>query len=419
MTPLDIFRRRGKLSRDIASEVSVENIHQAMRDIGPTLPATPLVRSTGFSDFLLKDVYIKWDNKFTTGSFKERGALNFLLKLDADKRAKGVCAASAGNHALALSYHSSRLGVPCTIVMPKNAPLVKVETTSRYGAKVILEGDNFDQSYQLAKDLAKSDRLTFVPGFDHPDIVAGQGTCGLEILEQCSDFDSCIVAIGGGGLAAGVSLAIKSVRPDVFVMGVQSTWAEKELASQGHKLAPGTIADGIAVKKLGELPKRIIEQYVDELIQIDEDQIAAAVVKLLELEKVVVEGAGATGMAALMSGALPAQYKKPVVIVCGSNIDMNVLSRLIEREQRRKGRLFRLRVAVPDRPGSLAFCTSVIAGLSGNIIETSHDRHFSRSPGSVDVTFLVEVRNPEHKTTLFSTLTREGLAPSEVYATRD
>lgn len=406
-----MFRLFKRSSVDASRIPTFSDVVDAQENIRSILPVTPLTHSFGLSELTGREVLCKWDNRFPTGSFKERGAANFLYLLSRSTRTSGVCTASAGNHALAVSRHAKLLGLPCTIVMPKYAPLVKVEMTQRNGAKVLLEAMNFEDAYQRAQSLAKQEHLTFIPGFDHPWIVSGQGTCGLEILDQDAQFDSVLVSVGGGGLAAGVALAIKEKRPDVFIMGVQSDWITKRhhLPKNSDFLVRGTIADGIAVKNIGHVPQQILDSCVDVLTSVSDDEIAHAVVRCLELERVVIEGAGAASLAALLHDRLPPQYTRPVVILGGSNIDANLLSRLIDREHRRKGRLFRLRVSVPDRPGSLAFCTKLISENAANVLETFHDRRFSSEPGNVDITFLLEVRDTAHQDALMGAFQERGV----------
>jgi len=408
---MGIFKKN-KVGYDQDSIPGPEQLELARQKVCSRLSPTPLTLSAGLSQLIDRQVFLKWDSKFQTGSFKERGVVNFLLSLeDALRKQGGVCTASAGNHALALSYHAASLNIPCTIVMPKNAALMKVERTKKNGAKVILEGQDFDQAYQYAQNLAKAENLTFVPGFEHPLIIAGQATCGLELLHQCSEFDSVVVSVGGGGLAAGVALAIKAARPEVFILGVQSNWVTNYADQHQSTLIRGTLADGIAVKKMGALTAKIITKYVDQLVSVSDEDIAQAIINYLELEKSLVEGAGAAGLAAVLKGDLPARYTKPAILVCGSNIDPHILSRLIEWDQRKKGRLFRVRVSVPDRPGSLARCTQIISDNGVNVVETFHDRHFSELPGNVDITFLLEVRDLEHRTSILDSLQHSGLNP--------
>ena len=306
---------------------SLADIEAARQRIAPYIPVTPLSVATSISETLGRTVSFKWDNKLRTGSFKERGALNFLLSMDPQARSKGVIAASAGNHALGVSFHANRLSVPCHLVMPVNAPLVKVESCRAFGAKITLHGTLSD-SITHAKEIAQKEGTTYLPPFDHLFTVCGQGVAGLELLEQDSNFDSVIIPIGGGGYAAGIATAIKAKRPDVFVLGVCSEWAlgaRNHIGPHTHPIPPSTIADGIAVKTIGAVTGPILDQHLDSLVAVSERSIAKAIIKLLEHEHVVVEGAGAAGFAALLDGYLPDKYKKPVVMICGSNGEHSLL----------------------------------------------------------------------------------------------
>lgn len=383
------------------NSVGLDDIIAAQKRLRSILPITPVTHSPGVSSIVGSDIYFKWDLKFKTGSFKERGAANALASLSPAERQKGVCAASAGNHALALSYHASLLGIPCHIVMPTGASLVKVESTKRTGADVTLFGKTFDEAYEEAVSRSKRHGYKFISAFDDTSVIAGQGTAGLEILDQVPDVDAIIVPIGGGGLISGIATAVKAKRPEVFILGVQSEWAVAARAGTHNTaemaIAPATIADGIAVKRIGALTKPIIEKYVDKTVSISEIQIASAIIKYLEIERTVVEGAGAAALGALFEKQLPSNFKKVVVMACGSNIDMSVISRLIERDMGERGRLLRIVVAVPDRPGSLHTITGMIAKQGANVLQVQHDRSLSIVPGNVDITFLAEVRNKDHK----------------------
>ena len=392
--------------------VSLQDVLDAQKRISPFIPVTPLTHSPALSELAGHAVYIKWDNKLKTGSFKERGALNFLLCLDEGKRSQGVCAASAGNHALALSYHAKRFNAPCTIVMPTNAPLVKVQSTQANGATIIFHGTTFDEAYSHALELSGKQNLTFVPGFDHPAIVAGQGVSGLEILQQLPELDSLIVPCGGGGLLSGCALVMKMQKPTVFVLGAQSDWivdTRKGIAQTIGKLSIPSIADGIAVKKIGALNQKLLDQYVDTLVPFSEQEIAKAITGLLEMERSVVEGAGAVGVAALSRKVLPPHCRATVVVISGSNIDVNLLTRLIHRDLGERGRILRLMVSVPDRPGSLHSVSGMIATLGANVLEVVHDRAFSRLPGTVDIMFILEVRDFNHQDTILNSLRETGI----------
>lgn len=393
---------------------TLASLKKAKSRISGYLRPTPLTYSDSFSQRFKREIYIKWDNKLRTGSFKERGALNFLLQLSDEQKKKGVCTASAGNHALAVSYHCRHLGIPCSIVMPEAAPLVKVQTSSSFGAEVSLVGQVFDETYVYARDLSKAQEKVFVPGYDHPHVISGAGVSGLEIFSKLEEFDSVVVPIGGGGLASGIALALKELLGKVYILGVRSAWTLHDRNKKKRTFSSVPIADGIAVKQIGELPKQIIDNYVDKIVHVQENSIASAIVSYLHEERTVIEGAGAASLAALIEDHLPKKCKKTVLLACGSNIDLNVLSRLIQRSQFQKGQLLRVRVSVPDRPGSLAKLTSCISDHNANVLETYHERRFSEEPGNVEVTFLLETRDEHHKQEVLQSLTHFDLSPTEL-----
>lgn len=399
-------------------DLTAEEIRNAAARVHTILPVSPLTHSPTLSEMTGRSIYFKWENKFKTGSFKERGVVNIFSQLTLEEKAQGVCAASAGNHALALSYHAQQFGIPCLIVMPRHAALVKVQSTRASGAEVILHGESFDEAYLHAQTLARERTRLFVPAFDDPRIIAGQGTCGAELLEQLKDFDSVIVPIGGGGLASGIGMALKAARPEIFILGVESEWAVHRrmpgAARPSGLFADTSIADGIAVKTLGKLTEPIVRNCVDKIVSIPEATIAKSIIRFLECERAVVEGAGAVALGALLDGHLPEKYQRVVVVVSGSNIDVNMLSRLIEWDMGERDRLMRINVSVPDRPGSLSSVAGMIAQLGANVLEVNHDRSFSRIPGNVDITFLVEVRNRDHKEEIFSSLQERGIVVQEL-----
>ena len=394
----------------------LSDIEAARTRLAPHLPVTPVTEALSLSEELKRTLYLKWDNKLRTGSFKERGALNFLLSLEAKVLARGVCTASAGNHALGLSFHAQRLGAPCFIVMPANAPIVKIQSCRSFGAQIVFK-PSFQEALEYAQELAREQGYTYVPPFDHEWIVHGQGVAGLELLDQVPDFDSVVIPVGGGGYAAGVATAIKAKRPDVFILGVCSEWAlearHNPVAHHG-KIVPMTIADGIAVKSIGKVTGPILDKRVDQILPASEWSIARAIIMLLEHEHVVVEGAGAAGLAGIISGHLPVQCKKTVVFVCGSNIDTNLLSRLIEHDMAEKGRLLRVTIALPDRPGMLHTISGIIAHEGANILQVTHDRSYAKLPGYVEITVLMEVRDRGHGEATIAALMKAGLPTVEV-----
>lgn len=390
------------------------DIESARRRISPFLPVTPLTQSVSLSDEFQRSLFIKWDNKLRTGSFKERGALNFLLSMKKEELSRGVCAASAGNHALALSFHAHRLKAPCHLVMPTAAPLVKVESCRKLGARIVHKA-NLAECLEFAQEISKSEGLTFVPPYDHRVIVEGQGVAGLEILEQLADFDSLIIPVGGGGYAAGIATAVKAKRPDVFIMGVCSEWAlqlRRSPVSKHPLVTPMTIADGIAVKTIGAVTGPILDRMVNRIVSVSEESIARAIVMLVEQEHTVVEGAGAAGIAALIEGHLPREYVKPLVMVCGSNIDTNLLTRLIEHDMAERGRLLRVRIMLPDRPGMLHTISGIVAQEGANVVQVMHDRFYARLPGHVEITVMMEVRDSSHADAVVDQLIKAGL-PTE------
>ncbi len=351
-------------------------------------------------------IYCKLDHLQMTGSFKERGARNKLLQLTQAQRAAGVAggviAASAGNHALGLAYHGQLLSIPVTVVMPRWAPLIKVSNCRSFNANVILHGDTYDEARKLARTTAESEKLTFIPGFDDPDIIAGQGTMGLEILEDVPDVDAVIIPVGGGGLIAGVGTAIKALRPETRIIGVEPCNAPTLDASlRAGKVTrietKPTLADGLAVAEIGKLCFDMIKGMIDQLVLVDEPQIAKAIVRLLELEKTVVEGAGAVPLAAASDRSLGLEGKKVVLLLCGGNIDVTLISRIIERGLAADGRLCRISATITDRPGGLAHLTKPIAATGASIKEVHHDRNFGPPDISrVYVSCVLETRDFDH-----------------------
>ncbi|MBN1210871.1 MAG: threonine ammonia-lyase [Myxococcaceae bacterium] len=402
--------------------VNLQDILAARERIRGAIRPTPCPASDYFTERTgCSAVWFKMENLQRTGAFKERGALNKLLVLSAEEKARGVIAASAGNHAQGLAYHARRLGVKATIVMPERTPLIKVSRTrDEYGARVILTGSNFDEAYAEALHLQKEENLVFVHPFDDPHVIAGQGTIGLELLEQVPFADMVVVPVGGGGLISGVSCALKETNPRIQVVGVQTAALASMKASleAGHVVelpAASTIAEGIAVRRAGELTFEMVRKYVDDVVTVDEEEIANAILMLLEQEKSVVEGAGAVGLAAVINGHLPkATNKKVVLLLGGGNIDMNVISRIIERGLVKAGRLVRLEVRLPDRPGMLARLTAEIAEKRANVVEIHHNRAFSKaSLGEVMVEVTLETTGRPHIQELIDALGSQGWQVAE------
>jgi threonine dehydratase len=382
--------------------VSLDTIRAARERIRNSIYHSPCPYSHSLSRLCEANIYCKLDHLQVTGSFKERGARNKLMLLGDAQRSAGAVAASAGNHALGLAYHGQQLGVPVTVVMPKWAPIVKVSQCRSFGANVVQLGETFDEAQQHAREQAGSNRLTYVHGFDDPDIIAGQGTMGLEILEDVPDVDVVIVPIGGAGLIAGVGTAVKALRPEVRIIGVEPAHAPTFHESLKHgrpmRIATKpTIADGLAVAQVGELSFEIARNVVDDVMLVDEAEIARSILRLLELEKALVEGAGAVPLAAAMQPSFNLAGKKVVLCLCGGNIDMTLLSHIIERGLAADGRLCRIVAHLSDRPGSLAHLTKVLASTGASVIDIHHDRHFTPADvGTVNVHCTLETRDAAH-----------------------
>ena len=380
--------------------VQLKDIEAAAEVIEGQVIRTPCLHSRTLSDITGAEVYLKFENHQFTASFKERGALNKLVSLDAAQRAKGVIACSAGNHAQGVAYHAHRLGIPAVIVMPRYTPWVKVEQTQRHGAEVLLEGDNFDGAKDFAMAAAVERGLTLVHPYNDEKVIAGQGTAGLEILREHPDLDALIVAIGGGGLISGISIAAKSLKPGIDVFGVEMLrFPAMYHAMKGTQaqFALSTIAEGIAVKEPGKLTLPIIEKNVAEIFLVDEGDIEEAIVMLLEIEKTVVEGAGAAPMAALLRNRERFAGRRVALVLGGGNIDPLMLAEIIERGMVRTGRLARVIVEVRDLPGSLARVTACIAEQNASIEEVHHQRTFTQvAVQNVEIDVVLKTRNREH-----------------------
>ena len=384
-----------------APTVSLADIQAAAERLAGHLLDTPFVESKTLSQVTGAQVFLKFENLQFTASFKERGALNKLtVLLDTGPRPAGVIAASAGNHALGVAYHAQRLGLPAVIVMPVLTPTVKVERTKGFGARVVLHGNGFDEARDHALQLAADQGLTFIHPFDDPLVIAGQGTLALEMLRVQPALDMLVIAVGGGGLISGIATAAKALRPGLQIVGVQTARFPamvNAVKGTAHPQGSSTIAEGIAVAQPGQITRRIVAGLVDDLVLVDEGDIEQAVLMLLEIEKTLVEGAGAAGLAALLKE--PARYagKKVGLVLCGGNIDPLVLASIIERGMVRAGRLARIRVGARDAPGVLARITTVVAEAGANIDEVHHQRAFSAlSVQSVEVELVLQTRNPAH-----------------------
>ena len=369
------------------------------------------------------EVYLKLENLQMTGSFKERGALNRLALLTAEEAARGVIAASAGNHAQGVAYHATRRGVRSVIVMPLATPLVKVTATRGFGAEVLLHGANYDEACEEATRLAREQDLVFVHPFDDPAVMAGQGTIGLEMLEQIAGLEAVLVPIGGGGLIGGIACALKQTNPAIRVIGVQTArLPSMRAAVEAHHPvtveAATTIADGVAVRRAGEVTFPVVAQYVDEIVTVEEDEIASAILLLLEREKTLAEGAGAAALAALLQGRTTlsrAQGTRVGVLICGGNIDVTLLARIIERGLVQDGRLIRLRIHLLDKPGALAELTRLIAHHRTNIVDTLYNRaYYGVNLGDTAIDITMETRGPDQVAELLGVLTGAGYRYSRI-----
>ena len=401
--------------------VSASDIKAAAKEIEGEVMRTPLVAAPRLSEILGCELYLKLENQQYTGSFKDRGALNKLKSLTAEQAGYGVIAMSAGNHAQGVAHHARRLGIPATIVMPEFAPFTKVERTRELGARVVLLGDTLDASAVAAREIADQENLTFVHPYDDPKIVAGQGTIGFEMLEDQPELDTIVVPIGGGGIISGIAIAAKSVKPEIEIYGVEAELFPS-MYQAVNELAPSaggqTLADGIAVKNPGALTRPIIEELVEDILLVDEALIETAVHVLVEQQKIVAEGAGAAGVAALMKEKERFAGRKVGVVICGGNIDVRLLSWVLTRGLVRDGRMVRLRIGIVDRPGVLANVARLIGETGGNIIEVYHQRLFYDVPAKqADVDAVIETRNAEHVHEIIAALEAGGF-PTRVLSAR-
>ena len=393
--------------------VGIEDIQRAAQRLQGQLLDTPCVESRTLSQMVGCRVFLKFENLQYTASFKERGACNRLAQLSAEQRARGVVAMSAGNHAQGVAYHAQRLGLRAVIVMPRFTPGVKVERTRGFGAEVVLHGDTLDEARAHAHALGEQQQLVFVHPYDDEAIAAGQGTAALEILEAEPDLDTLVVAIGGGGLIAGMATAAKAIRPDIEVVGVQTVrFPAMFNAVKGthHPQGSSTIAEGIAVGTPGRVTQPVVSTLVDDVVLVDEGDIEQAIVMLLEIEKTLVEGAGAAGLAALLKE--PARYagKKVGLVLSGGNIDPLLLAAIIERGMVRSGRLARIRVSARDVPGMLARIVTTVADAGANVEEVHHQRAFTAlAVQNVEIELVLQTRGPAHIAELLQRLRDAGL----------
>lgn len=400
--------------------IDVRDLKAAHDRIRDRVQFSPCARSETLSRLSGVVAYLKLENHQFTGSFKERGALNRLLVLGPGEKACGLIAASAGNHAQGVAYHAGRLGLAATIVMPETTPIIKVASTRAHGARVVLHGSGYDEAHAEARRLEREEGLTFIHPFDDPWVIAGQGTIGLELLEQVDSLDAVVVPVGGGGLVTGIGVAVKSARPGARVIGVQS----ERLPGMRAALEAGrpltldpaqTLADGIAVKRVGDLTFALAQQVVDEVVTVSEEEIASAILYLLEKEKTVAEGAGAVAVAAIMHRRLPGLAGRRVAaVVSGGNIDVNLVARIIERGLVKDGRLVRIAVGLLDKPGQLATVSSVVAQLRANVIEVHHTRAFASRLGDTILQLTLETRGPEHAEEILKALRERGYAVEQL-----
>jgi threonine dehydratase len=394
--------------------LTLEAIRTARQHIDGAVYLSPCPYSPAISELSGLAVHLKLENLQRTGSFKERGALNKILSLSDTDKKRGVIAASAGNHAQGVAFHAQKNGIAATIVMPIMTPLVKVNATKSYGAHVILHGEGYDEAYEEARRVAAEQGITFIHPFDDETVIAGQGTIGLELLEQVPDLEVVVVPIGGGGLISGIACALKESKPKVRVIGVQAARMPSMLEGLKQQqpatipLQP-TIADGIAVRRTGDRTLALVQKYVDDVISVEEEEIASGILTLLEREKMLAEGAGAAAVAALIHHKIKLKHKKTVALVCGGNIDVTLLSRIIQRGMVKDARLVRMQIHLSDRPGSLHQLTKIIAAHHANIVELQFDRaYYGVSLGDTLIDITLETRGKEQIQRILAALSEAG-----------
>jgi threonine dehydratase len=399
--------------------IGIADVEAARARIRDAIYCSPCPASETLGELTGTRCHVKLENLQMTGSFKERGALAKMLTLTAAERARGMIAASAGNHGLAVAYHAERLGIAATIVMPEWAALIKVASCRRHRATVVLAGQDYDEAYAEARRREAATGAVFVHAFDDPAVIAGQGTLGLELVEQVPDLDAVVVPVGGGGLIGGVALAVKARAPRVEVIGVQAAALPgmRQALERGGpaELGPAsTIADGIAVRRVGALTYGLCRRYVDEVVVVDENEIANAILLLLEIEKTVVEGAGATTLAAVLNKKVALAGKRVALVLSGGNIDVNIIARVIEKGLVKDGRLARLRVVLADRPGALARLCGVVAAQRANILDIGHNRAFTTARISdTEVVLTLETSGREQIEAVVAALRAAGYQVAE------
>jgi threonine dehydratase len=402
----------------MAAPLTVDDIRAAAGRLVGEVTRTPCLPSRTLTELAGCEIFLKFENLQFTASFKERGALNKMAQLTAEERARGVLAVSAGNHAQAVAYHAERMGIAATIVMPRFAPSVKVERTRGFGAEVVLEGDTFEDARARGLELAKERGLTVVHPYDDLAVIAGQGTIGLEMLEQQPSIDTLVIAIGGGGLISGIATAARALRPDIQIVGVQTERfpaAWNAVHGGDRACAQATIADGIGVKAPGAITLPLIRSLVDDVVLVGEDDIEQAILMLLEIEKTVVEGAGAVGLAAVMKSRARFAGRRVGLVLCGGNIEPLVLAEIIERGMVKSGRLARLRLDGRDVPGALADVAMLLGRLGANIDEVQHQRAFtSLSVERVQIEVVVQTRGAAHIATILQAMREQGYSAERI-----
>ena len=399
--------------------VTLQDIRRARNTIAHLALRTPILPALSLGQMAGCELFLKAENLQRAGSFKVRGAANKIAFLSPDQKASGVIAASAGNHAQGVALAASNLGIPCTIVMPTGASIPKVEATRGYGATVLLQGDDFDQSQRQARHIMREKGMTLIPAFDDPAIIAGQGTVGLEMLEQVEDLDTIVVPVGGGGLISGIGLAIKETSPGIKVIGVQaeaatavvdSYKANRRITVKGQ----ATVADGIAVGTPGRVTLPLVSRYVDDMVVVEEDEITQAMMLLLERGKLLVEGAGAVGLAAVLGGRIQVSGKKVGVVLSGGNVDAHLIARVVEHGLAHAGRYLVIRVMLEDRPGQLNRLLNIISSMNVNVLDIGHLRHApSVHLGQVEIQLTLETRNYAHTVEVRERLCNAGYTPYE------
>jgi threonine dehydratase len=398
--------------------ISIEDVSRAAETIRPHVLRTPLVPSPRLSQLTGATVCVKHENMQPTGSFKERGAVTKLETLSAEERSRGVIAMSAGNHAQAVAYHARRLGIPATIVMPEGTPLVKAQNTRSHGARVILFGETLSDSAERARAIAAEERLVFVHPYDDPAVMAGQGTIAIEMLADAPDLDQIVVPIGGGGLVSGIAIAAKALKPSVEIVGVEAALYPSffnAIRGEDRPIGGATLAEGIAVKTVGQQPLPVVRDLVSDIILVDEPAIEGAVNAYATLQRTMAEGAGAAGLAAMLTAPERFRGKRVGLVLCGGNIDARLLASVMVRELERDDRIASFRITSHDRPGLLGKVASRLGELGANILEVSHGRLFLDVPAKgVTIDITIETRDAQHTAEIFQALAADGLAPKRL-----